>query len=219
MPTVERTSPNERYTAALAQGLARVLRAGDVVALSGPLGAGKTLFTRAVAEALGVPPGAISSPTFVIVNQYTAAPEPGRPARLVHVDAYRVRADEELDALGWDRLMGPPGGEPDAAMLVEWPERIESALPSERATITLEPVAPDQRRIVIDLPGSWTARKGVRELLENEPATCPASKQIVPPNAPAYPFASARLRDADLFGWLTGGYRVSRPLEGESSEQ
>lgn len=218
MPKVERTSTGEPYTAAMAAALGFVLRAGDVVALSGPLGAGKTLFARAVAEALGVPRGAISSPTFVVVNQYAPALAPDRPARLIHVDAYRLRGTDELDALGWDRLMGPVGA-PDAAMLVEWPERIESALPPERARVTLEPAAATQRLIRIELPDSWTRRKGVRELLEREPATCPASRQPVPPNAPAYPFASPRLRDADLFCWLTGDYRASRPLEGESREQ
>ncbi len=219
VPAVERTSTSEAYTAALAAGLARVLKAGDVVGLSGPLGSGKTFFAAAVARALGVPAGAISSPTFVIVNQYATAPAPGRPARLVHVDAYRLQGTDELDPLGWDRLPGPPGGEPDAAMLVEWPERIEPALPRERATVTLEPTGATSRSIRIDLPASWALRAGVPELIERDVAVCPRSRQLVPPNAPAYPFANPRLRDADLFGWLTGAYRLSRPMEDDEDER
>lgn len=213
MPGVERVSTSEAYTGALAAGLARLLRAGDVVGLSGPLGAGKTMFAGAVARALGVDAGAISSPTFVVVNQYHVTPGPDRPARLVHVDAYRLQGVEELDPLGWDLLPGP-AGEPDAAILVEWPERIEPALPPDRATVTLEPAGATSRRIRLELPESWMTRPGARELLERDVAVCPASGQRVPPNAPAYPFASPRLRDADLFKWLTGTYRVSRPLQG-----
>lgn len=217
MPGIERLSTSEAYTDALAAGLARLLRAGDVVGLAGPLGAGKTLFAGAVARALGADTGAISSPTFVVVNQYHTTPAPDRPARLVHVDAYRLQGVEELDPLGWDLLPGPVDA-PDAAMLVEWPERIESALPRDRATVALEPAGATSRRIRLELPESWMSRPGARELLERDVAVCPQSRQLVPPNAPAYPFASPRLRDADLFKWLAGSYRVSRPLqEGEEA--
>src|SRR5690349_20654727 len=97
-----RRSTSPEYTQALGRSLARVLAPGDVILLEGDLGAGKTTFVRALASGLGIDPGTVSSPTFVMVNQYRPA-APGSP-ELVHVDAYRLRSPDDLDSLGWDQF-------------------------------------------------------------------------------------------------------------------
>lgn len=101
MIVVTRESSGPDFTAALAAGFADVLHAGDVVALEGDLGAGKTTFTRELAARLGVPAGVVSSPTFVVVNVYPIAPRAAQPTlkRLIHIDAYRVTSDEDTAAL------------------------------------------------------------------------------------------------------------------------
>ncbi|MGW0248757.1 tRNA (adenosine(37)-N6)-threonylcarbamoyltransferase complex ATPase subunit type 1 TsaE [Nocardia goodfellowii] len=98
-------------TEALGRELAEELKAGDLVVLDGPLGAGKTALTRGIAAGLGVQ-GRVSSPTFIIARQHRAG-ERGVP--LVHVDAYRLGGDlDELDALDLDTDLQ------DAVVVVEW---------------------------------------------------------------------------------------------------
>lgn len=100
----------------LGEEIGRVLHAGDVVVLTGPLGAGKTTLTRGIARALGVR-GRVQSPTFVIAR--THPPETGT-VPLVHVDAYRLGSSAELDDLGID-LAG-------SAVIVEWGRDVVSAI-------------------------------------------------------------------------------------------
>ena len=129
MLTATRECPCEDATRALGRSLAHVLRPGDVLALTGELGAGKTLLARAIAESLGADPRAVASPTFVMINEYPVA-GPGALRRVVHADAYRLHAPDELDALGWDRVTRADGGAADdAVLIVEWAERISAALP------------------------------------------------------------------------------------------
>ena len=100
-------------TEALGRELAADLRAGDLVVLDGPLGAGKTALTRGIAAGLGVE-GRVSSPTFIIARQHRAGPRPGS-IPLVHVDAYRLGGDlDELDALDLDSDLQ------QAVVVVEW---------------------------------------------------------------------------------------------------
>ena len=98
----------------MGRALAPLLRAGDVVALFGDLGAGKTSLARGVLAALGLAEEA-PSPTFAIVQPY-APPEVSLP--VAHVDLYRIDAAEDADELGLDELLE------DGALLVEWPERL-----------------------------------------------------------------------------------------------
>jgi tRNA threonylcarbamoyladenosine biosynthesis protein TsaE len=113
-------------------------RDGAVIALVGPLGAGKTVFAKGVAEGLGVDPGALASPTFVIAHEYTAPS--GR--RLVHADCYRVAGEAELEAAGLLDWL-----EPGSVVLVEWGDRFPQALPSDRLRVELSrPVGDDSRR-------------------------------------------------------------------------
>lgn len=217
MLTVVRTLTDPDATAALARSLARLLRPGDVLALSGPLGAGKTTLVRALASELGVPESLVSSPTFVFVNIYPVPSEPSghlAGGSLVHVDAYRLTSPEDLDALGWDRLFDPvtrlAAGR--SAAVVEWPERIAPALPDRLASITIDPVGPDARRLTITLPDAWRHRPGMDLFAERDVTRCRVTREWVQPLSPTYPFASARARDADLFGWFAGKNVAPRPI-------
>ena len=133
------STPHE--TIELARHLAATLRAGDVVVLDGPLGAGKTCFVRGLAAGLGLDPSHVSSPTFIICQEY----ENG-DLRLAHVDAYRLSGPEELDSIGWRELLEAD----NTIVAVEWPSRIASALPESCVCVDLEHLSETQRRITIN---------------------------------------------------------------------
>ncbi|MDQ7014392.1 MAG: tRNA (adenosine(37)-N6)-threonylcarbamoyltransferase complex ATPase subunit type 1 TsaE [Planctomycetota bacterium] len=199
-------------TTALGCALAGLLRAGDILALQGDLGAGKTTLARAIAQARGVDPSLISSPTYVIVNEYPPA-QKGEPP-VVHVDAYRLTSAEDLDPLGWDRL-----ADGTAVLLIEWAERIAEALPPERtATLHLRATAEHSRAAELDCPEAWESRSlfaALRQLAlpPRTPTTCPVTGQHVPPDSPSWPFASDRARMADLYKWFSGQHEISRPMD------
>lgn len=134
----EHTCRGEAETAALAARLAGLLQPGDWVLLTGTLGAGKTAFVRGLAGGLGIDPGRVHSPTFTLVSEY-----PG-PRRLAHVDLYRVDEVRELDELGLDDLR-----ERQVIVAVEWGERLPASLAPGAWHVTIEAVAPEERRIVI----------------------------------------------------------------------
>jgi len=126
---------SEAETSAVGRALGTTLRAGDILLLHGPLGAGKTAFVRGVAEGLGCNPDDVSSPTFTIIQEYA-----GRvPVR--HVDLYRL-TPVEVDDLGLEDLLD------DGVVAVEWPERWTRA-PAGAATVRIEPAGPTDRRIEI----------------------------------------------------------------------
>jgi tRNA threonylcarbamoyladenosine biosynthesis protein TsaE len=130
----------ENETRALGRKLGALLQPFDFVALYGDLGAGKTLFVKAVAEGAGAP-GA-SSPTFALVNQYQ-----GR-VKLQHLDLYRLSGAADLFSLGFDDLLSEP-----AATLVEWADRARGALPADRLEIHLEHDGPESRRAALTALG------------------------------------------------------------------
>jgi len=102
--------------------------AGCVVALEGPLGAGKTLFVKGVAAGLGLDPDAVGSPTFVIASEYA---RPDGPV-LVHLDLYRLESEASLEAAGFlDALV------PGRVVAIEWADRFPDALPTDRLVIRL----------------------------------------------------------------------------------
>ena len=135
-------------TLELARAVGELLRPGDVVSLVGDLGAGKTVFARGVARALGVTE-LVVSPTFTIVREYE-----GR-VPLVHVDVYRIDAVQELHDLGFEEVVRD-----DAVTLVEWGDKVDGLLPGDRLDVCLAPGATDDERVV-EIEGhghSWRAR-------------------------------------------------------------
>ena len=139
---------DEAATVALGGLLADLLRPGDVVALSGPLGAGKTTFARGVLRSLGLE-GEAPSPSFPIVIAYDP-PDVRLP--LLHVDLYRIGGSHELEELGLDDSRA------DAALLIEWPERMGAALWPDALRLALEPAAAGGRCLTWTAPGAWEAR-------------------------------------------------------------
>ena len=132
----------------LGQSIARQVSGGDVLVLSGPLGAGKTTFAQGFARGLGVA-AQIVSPTFTIARELQGRFADGSPAHLVHVDAYRLgsvgyepgqdRADrllDELESLGLDEALTDPGEH--TLVLMEWGEQMAAALADERLEIHID---------------------------------------------------------------------------------
>lgn len=132
-----RVLPTVADTEALGRELATDLRAGDLVVLDGPLGAGKTALTRGIAEGLGVQ-GRVSSPTFIIARQHRAGERAdGPPVPMVHVDAYRLTGDlDELDALDLDTDLH------QAVVVVEWGRGVVEHLAERHLRVVLSR-APD----------------------------------------------------------------------------
>jgi tRNA threonylcarbamoyladenosine biosynthesis protein TsaE len=130
-------SPSAEETAAAGERLAQSLRPGDVVALTGELGAGKTCFTQGLARGLGVTGRAVS-PTFVLVNEYR-----GR-LPVHHVDAYRTESMTELLDLGLDELIAG-----DGVTVIEWADKLLPLLPPDTIHVHIEGVGDEPRVIVI----------------------------------------------------------------------
>jgi tRNA threonylcarbamoyladenosine biosynthesis protein TsaE len=130
---------SESDTDRLGAALAAALPSGTVIGLIGTLGAGKTRLVQAVAAALGAPREAITSPTFVLVNEYRQGRVP-----VYHFDTYRLKDDDEFLELGPEEYF-----ESDGLTFVEWADRVEHLLPVERVEITLEVTGDTERRAAI----------------------------------------------------------------------
>ena len=131
-------SPAETH--ALAKKIGAALRPGTCVAFFGGLGAGKTTFTRGLAEGLGLP-DLVSSPTFALVNEYHAA---GRVS-VYHFDMYRVTSPEALETTGfWDYPLE------DSVFVIEWAENIEEDLPEPLLKITITGSGDQPRQITLE---------------------------------------------------------------------
>lgn len=160
------TTHSADKTRQLGAALGRLLHPADFVALSGQLGAGKTEFARGVAEGCGVPPDEVASPTFALIHRYQ-----GR-IPLVHADLFRLAGEDDLYGTGYFELRD--SGE--AAVLVEWAERIPSAVPSDAVHVRFSPgVGPDDRQLSVAATGQaskerlaeWASRTGAGEQQES----------------------------------------------------
>jgi tRNA threonylcarbamoyladenosine biosynthesis protein TsaE len=137
---------DESATERLGAGLAHALRRGDAVCLYGPLGAGKTTLARGLIRALTTPDQEAPSPTFTLVQFYDGPRFP-----LAHFDLYRLTRPEEAYEIGLDEALE------DGAVLIEWPQRLDGRLPTDRLDIELEPDGAG-RRARLTAHGAWEGR-------------------------------------------------------------
>lgn len=126
--------------------LAAVLKAGDVITLSGPLSAGKTTLVRGLLAGLGYK-GEVPSPSFALVQPYEMLKPP-----VWHVDLYRIEDPSELDELGLDDVAD------DGALLVEWPEHAGRRIWSHALALSLEVLEDGARALTAQVPPSWEER-------------------------------------------------------------
>ena len=133
------TSTSAEETFALGERFAATLGKGSIVALKGPLGAGKTCFVQGVAWGLGVVEP-ITSPTYTIVSEYTAPT--ASPTSLYHIDAYRLRGGDDFSAIGGEEILFS-----DGISLIEWSERIEDFIPAGALVIEIE-ILKDGKRLI-----------------------------------------------------------------------
>jgi len=136
---LESSSPEE--TRRLGEALGRAAQAGDVILLSGELGAGKTVFVQGMARGLDFQ-GPVSSKSFVLLGEYV-----GR-LTLFHADLYRLDSPTEVEDLALEEISR------DGILVVEWPERGDVVLPGERLTLRFEVNGPETRRITAEAKGA-----------------------------------------------------------------
>jgi len=132
------TTNSEKETVFEGEKLGRTLKPGCVVALYGELGAGKTAFSRGIAEGLGIG-ASVTSPTFTIVNEY-----PGE-IPLFHFDMYRLGSEAELFDIGWDDYLDRNG-----VCVVEWSEKVSAAFDAETIKVKIINTGENSRRIEIN---------------------------------------------------------------------
>lgn len=142
--TLEIISISPQNTIEIAKSIGRNLVEGDVLALSGELGSGKTCFTGGLAQGLDLNEKyQITSPTFTLINEYPAR------HKLYHLDVYRLSDCSEFDNLGCEEFLGVEG-----IVVIEWAEKIAKFLPSKTIFIYFEYVDEEQRKIIIEAPAA-----------------------------------------------------------------
>jgi tRNA threonylcarbamoyladenosine biosynthesis protein TsaE len=139
---------DEAATMAAGERLAPVLRSGDIIALSGELGTGKSTLARGLLRGLGFS-GDVPSPTFGLVIPYDT-PDVRLP--VWHVDLYRIEEPREIEALALDEALD------EGALLIEWPERMGDRLWPDALRLALTPEPSGGRRLTVSVPPSWEGR-------------------------------------------------------------
>ena len=138
--------PTPAAAEALGAAAGRALRSGEAICLWGPLGAGKTTLARGLIRSLTTPEEEVPSPTFTLVQTYD-----GPDFALAHFDLYRIARPEEIFELGLDEALD------QGAAIIEWPERLEGRLPTDRLDIVLT-IEGDGRRARLRPHGAWEGR-------------------------------------------------------------
>jgi tRNA threonylcarbamoyladenosine biosynthesis protein TsaE len=142
--TLSSTAETERF----GQALGQLLFPGAVVALVGPLGAGKTLLTRAIAHGMGLSdPSIVTSPTFVLIQEYQAR------LPIYHFDVYRLKQGSDFIDLGVAEYFAGEG-----VSIIEWADKVTALLPGEYLQIDLEVTGKEQRRAVVTARGEQYSR-------------------------------------------------------------
>ena len=139
--------PDEAATARLGAALATLLRPGEAICLTGPLGAGKSTLARALVRALTTPDEDVPSPTFTLVQFYE-----GARLKVAHFDLYRLSDPDEAYEIGLDEALD------EGAAVIEWPQRLEGRLPPDRLDIEIA-LEGDGRRARLTPHGAWEGRK------------------------------------------------------------
>lgn len=152
MAEVQFLAESEVETDRFALAIATLLAAGDVIALNGELGAGKTRLVRGIVTSLTGDSHLVNSPTFVLIQQYPAA------IPVYHMDAYRLTNEDEFLALGADEIL-----QGDGICLIEWAERIADALPADRLKIDIVSTGEQTRKFTVSGSGI-RARKIIDQL-------------------------------------------------------
>ena len=133
--------------------IGRLTRPGDVISLHGELGAGKTQMVRGIAQGMGVQ-DSVASPTYVLVHEYPTA---DRNLTLVHIDAYRMHDENDLESIGWG-TQGRQELRQDAVVAIEWAEKLEQTLGDDVLEVSLTHAGETARDITIAPRGKWVAR-------------------------------------------------------------
>ena len=154
---MELVSHSSLHTERVGERLARLARAGDVVALWGELGAGKTVLAKGIATGLGLDASDISSPTFVILHEHYGGRLP-----LFHLDLYRLAGEKDLGTTGWEETLDAGG-----MTVIEWPDRIGADLPADRLDVHLGHIADTKRSVALRATGPRSAAllEGFRDSL------------------------------------------------------
>ena len=145
--SLDLVSHSSMHTERLGERLGRSAQAGDVFALWGELGTGKTVLARGVALGLGIEANEISSPTFIIMREHYTGRLP-----LFHIDLYRLEGIDPTNT-GWEETLEAGG-----VTVIEWPDRAGDALPEDRLDVRLERIADTKRRVVVAATGPRSAR-------------------------------------------------------------
>jgi len=138
-------SNSPERTRKLGEALGRLLAKGDVIALVGELGSGKTVLAQGLAHGLGIDPDEyVSSPSFALVNQYR-----GR-IPIYHIDTYRLGGAVDMVALGYEEYF-----EPNGVTIIEWADKVEELLPEKCLVITIEMLDRTSRELNVEFAGTW----------------------------------------------------------------